>query len=128
MEKLKKVRKAGDILSNIHHRRGRDFITRLYRKMGRDYRPKIIVDLVKRLEKPRSSIRECFDRWRRLVEKQKATENISLLKGKYINISAKNIKDRTNRDLLMKAFFKWKILCRKPEEYYPKITQGFSIL
>ena len=42
MDKLKKVRTGGDILSNIHHRRIRDFITRLYRKTGKDYRPKII--------------------------------------------------------------------------------------
>ena len=28
----------------------------------------------------------------------------------------------------MKAFFKWKILCRKPEEYYPKIRKGFNLL
>ena len=128
MDKLKKVRSGADILSNMHHRRGRDFITRLYRKMGRDFRPKIIKDLVKRLDKPRSSLRECFDRWRRITEKQKATENITIIKGKYINIGVKNIKERTNRDLLMKAFFKWRALCRKPEEYYPKITQGFSLL
>ena len=128
MDKLRKVRLGGDILSNIHHRRGRDFITRLYRKMGRDYRPIIVKDLVKRLDKPRSTLRECFDRWRRITEKQKATENITILKGKYINIGVKNVKERTNRDLLMKAFFKWKILCRKPEEYYPKITQGFNLL
>ena len=128
MDKLKKVRAGGDILSNLHHRRGRDFLTRLYRKMGRDFRPKIMKGLVKRLDLPRSSLRECFDRWRRITEKQKATENITLLKRKYININVKNVKERTNRDALMKAFFKWRVLCRKPEEYYPKITQGFSIL
>ena len=128
MDKLKKVRLGGDILSNLHHRRGRDFITRLYRKMGKDYRPKIVKDLVKRLDMPRGTLREYFDRWRRISEKQKATENITILKGKYINIGVKNVKERTNRDLLMKAFFKWKILCRKPEEYYPKITQGINLL
>ena len=128
MDKLKKVRQGGDLLSNIHHRRIRDFITRLYRKMGKDYRPKIVKDLVKKLDMPRSNLRECFDRWRRICEIQKATENMTLLKGKFINIGVKNVKDRSNRDLLMKAFFKWKILCRKPEEYYPKITRGLDIL
>ena len=128
MDKLKKVRNGGDILSNIHHRRIRDFITRLYRKMGKDYRPKIVKDLVKKLDLPRSSLRECFDRWRRVCERQRATENITLLKGKFINIGVKNVKERTDRDLLMKAFFKWKILCRKPDEYYPKITKGLGLL
>ena len=128
MDKLKKVRNGGDILSNIHHRRIRDFITRLYRKMGKDYRPKIVKDLVKKLDLPRSSLRECFDRWRRICERQRATENITLLKGKFINIGVKNVKERTDRDLLMKAFFKWKILCRKPDEYYPKITKALDLL
>ena len=128
LDKLKKVRNGGDILSNIHHRRIRDFITRLYRKMGKDYRPKIVKDLVKKLDLPRSNLRECFDRWRRICEKQRATENITLLKGKFINMGVKNVKERTDRDLLMKAFFKWKILCRKPDEYYPKITKGLDLL
>ena len=128
MDKLKKVRTGGDILSNIHHRRIRDFITRLYRKMGKDYRPKIIKDLVKKLDLPRSKLRECFDRWRRICEKQRATENITLLKGKFVSMGVKNVKERTDRDSLMKAFFKWKILCRKPDEYYPKITKGLDLL
>ena len=128
LDKLKKVRNGGDILSNIYHRRQRDLITRLYRKMGKDYRPTIIKRLINKLEKPRSTLAECFDRWRRICEKQKATENITLLKGKYLNIGIKNVKDRTNRDLLMKFFFKWRIMCKKPEEYYPKISQGFNIL
>jgi hypothetical protein len=33
LEKLKKARRGGDILSNLYHRRQRDLITRLYRKM-----------------------------------------------------------------------------------------------
>ena len=102
LEKLKKVRRGGDILSNIYHRRQRDLITRLYRKMGKDYRPKIMKGLFTKLDKPRSTLAECFNRWRRICEKQKATENISLLKGKYLNLGVKNVKDRTNRDLLMK--------------------------
>ena len=128
LEKLKKVRRGGDILSNIYHRRQRDLITRLYRKMGKDYRPKIMKGLFTKLDKPRSTLAECFNRWRRICEKQKATENISLLKGKYLNLGVKNVKDRTNRDLLMKFFFKWRIMCKKPEEYYPKISKGFNLL
>ena len=128
LDKLKKVRSGGDMLSKIHHRRLRDFITRLYRKMGKDYRPNIMKGLINKLEKPKTSLAECFNRWRRICEKQKATENITVLKGKYLNLGVKNVKDRTNRDLLMKAFFKWKIMCKKPEEYYPKINKGFNLL
>ena len=28
----------------------------------------------------------------------------------------------------MKAFFRWKIICRKPDEYYPRITRGFDLM
>ena len=44
------------------------------------------------------------------------------MKAKFINLGTKKINDRTKRDDLMKAFFRWKNMCRKPEEYYPKIT------
>ena len=128
MEKLKRVYKAGDILSNLKGRRQRDFIIRLYRKMGKDYRPLILDKLTKKLEKPRISLRECLERWRRINEKEKALETITSMKAKFINQGTKRIDERTKRDDLMKAFFRWRTLCRKPDEYYPKITRGFDIL
>ena len=128
MEKLKRVYKAGDILGNLKNRRQRDFIIRLYRKMGKDYRPLILDKLTQKLEKPRSTLRECLERWRRINEKEKALETISSMKARFINQGTKRIDDRTKRDDLMKAFFRWRTLCRKPDEYYPKITRGFDIL
>ena len=128
MEKLKRVYKAGDILGNLKNRRQRDFIIRLYRKMGKDYRPLILDKLTQKLEKPRSTLRECLERWRRINEKEKALETITSMKVKFIHQGTKRINDRTKRDDLMKAFFRWRILCRKPDEYYPKITRGFDIL
>ena len=128
MEKLKRVYKGGDILGNLKNRRERDFIIRLYRKMGNDYRPIILDKLTRKLEKPRSTLRECLERWRRIVEKEKALESISSMKAKFMNQGTKRINDRTRRDDLMKAFFRWRTLCRKPDEYYPKITRGFDIL
>ena len=128
IEKLKKVSNGGDILANLKHRRQRDLIIRLYRKMGKDYRPIILDKLTQKLEKPRSTLRECLEKWRRITEKEKAIETISSMKAKFINLGTKKINDRTKRDDLMKAFFRWKNMCRKPEEYYPKITRGFNIL
>ena len=127
-EKLKKVYKGGDILGNLKARRQRDFIIRLFRKMGNDYRPIILDKLTQKLEKPRSTLRECLDRWRRIVEKEKALETISSMKARFVKQGAQRINDRSNRDDLMKAFFRWRTLCRKPDEYYPKITRGFDIL
>ena len=128
MEKLKRVYKAGEILSNLKHRKERDFIIRLYRKMGKDYRPLILHKLTKRLEKPRASLAEIFEKWRRINEKEKALETITSMKAKFIHIGTKKINNRTKRDDLMKAFFRWKNMCRKPEEYYPKITRGFNLV
>ena len=96
--------------------------------MGKDYRPLILHKLTKRLEKPRASLAEIFEKWRRINEKEKALETITSMKAKFIHIGTKKINNRTKRDDLMKAFFRWKNMCRKPEEYYPKITQGFNIL
>ena len=128
LEKLRRVLKGGDILHNMHHRRGRELIHRLYRKMGKDYRPKILYKLTKELSKPRSTLRECFDRWRRVNEKEKARNSISNFKGLFVNKEIKNIVNRSDRDKLMKAFFRWRIMCKKPEEYYPRINNALNIL
>ena len=128
IEKLKQVLKGGDILANLKNRRERDFLIRLYRKMGKDYRPIILDKLTQKLEKPRSTLRECLERWRRISEKEKALETITSMKAKFVHMGTKKINDRTKRDDLMKAFFRWKNMCRKPDEYYPKITRGFNIL
>ena len=106
IEKLKKVSNGGDILANLKHRRQRDLIIRLYRKMGKDYRPIILDKLTQKLEKPRSTLRECLEKWRRIPEKEKAIETISSMKAKFINLGTKKINDRTKRDDLMKAFFR----------------------
>ena len=96
--------------------------------MGKDYRPIILDKLTKKLEQPRSTLRECLLRWKGITEKEKAIETITSMKSKFIQMGTKNINNRTRRDNLMKAFFKWKNMCRKPEEYYPKITRGFNLL
>ena len=84
MEKLKTVYKGGDILGNIKKRRQRDFIIRLYRKMGKDYRPIILDKLIKKLEKPKTNLAECLEKWRRVNVKEKALETICSMKGKFL--------------------------------------------
>ena len=126
--KLKKVYKGGDILENIKNRRIRNFIIRLYRKIGKDYRPVILDKLAKKLEKPRATVGECLEKWRRINEKGKALETISSMKARFLFKGKRRINKRTKRDILMKAFFRWRVLCRKPGEYYPKITRGFDYL
>ena len=128
IQKLKRVLGGSQILANLKNRRERDLIIRLYRKMGKDYRPIILDKLTKKLEKPRATLNECFEKWRRICEKEKAIETITSMKAKFIHLKAKKIDDKMKRDDLMKAFFRWKNMCRKPEEYYPKITRGFNLL
>ena len=114
--------KGGDILGNIYHRKMRDLFNRLYKKMGKDYRPKILSKLIKQINKPRTTLRECFDRWRRVIDKEKGNQHIKNIKAKIININVKNLNNRNNRDKLMRAFFHWRAMSKKPEEYYPKIN------
>jgi hypothetical protein len=94
--------KGGDILGNLYNRRIRDLINRLYKKMGKDYRPKILGKLIKDIDKPRSTLRECFDRWRRIIDKENGYQNITKYKAKIININVQNLKNRNNRDKLMR--------------------------
>ena len=74
--------KGGDILGNIYHRKMRDLFNRLYKKMGKDYRPKILSKLIKQINKPRTTLRECFDRWRRVIDKEKGNQHIKNIKSK----------------------------------------------
>ena len=122
LEKLKLVLKGGEILGNIYHRRLRDLFNRLNQKMRKDYRPLLIGKLIKKLEEPRTSLRECFNRWRRLCEKEQEYTNINNYKAKIIDINVKTVKNRNDREKLMKAFFHWRAMSKKPEEYYPKIN------
>ena len=120
--------KGGDILGNLYNRRIRDLFNRLYKKMGKDYRPKILGKLIKQIDKPRSTLRECFDKWRRLLDKEKGVENITKFKAKIIDINVKNVKNRNDRDKLMRAFFHWRAMSKRPEEYYPKINNLLNTL
>ena len=122
LEKLKLVLKGGDILGNIYQKRLRDLLNRLYKKYGKDYRPFIIGKLIKKLEEPKTSLRECFDRWRRICEKETEHIHRNNYKAKIIDINIKNVKNRTNREKLIKAFFYWRAMTRKDEEYYPKMN------
>ena len=128
LEKLKLVMKGGDILGNLYNRRIRDLINRLYKKMGKDYRPKILGKLIKNIDKPRSTLRECFDRWRRIIDKENGYQNITKYKAKIININVQNLKNRSNRDKLMRAFFHWRAMSKRPEEYYPKINNLLKVI
>ena len=128
LEKLKLVMKGGDILGNIYNRRLRDLLNRLYKKMGKDYRPKILSKLIKEIDKPRSTLRECFDRWRRIIEKETGVQNITKIKAKIIDINVKNLQNRNDRDKLMRAFFHWRAMSKRPEEYYPKINNLLNVL
>ena len=128
IEKLRRVREGFDKLHKIYDNRALTVLVKLYRKMGKDYRPYYLKSIYNRLNKPRSTLREVFDRWRRNTEREKVKENILNLKAKFIKQNANRVKERSNRDKLLKAFFKWRNECRKPEEYYPKMMKGLNLL
>jgi len=86
IEKLKKVSNGGDILANLKYHRQRGLIIRLYLKMGKDYRPIILDKLTQKLKKPRSTLCKCLEKWRRIIEKEKAIETINSMKAYVKNL------------------------------------------
>ena len=39
-----------------------------------------------------------------------------------MDINIKTVKNRNDREKLMRAFFRWRAMSKKDEEYYPKIN------
>jgi len=98
LEKLKLVLKGGDILGNLYHRRLRDLLNKLYQKLRKDFRPLLLIKLYEKLSEPRTSLRECFDRWRRLCEKETEHIYVNKYKAKIIDINIKTVKNRNDRE------------------------------
>ena len=128
LNKLKSVLKGGDLLDKIYKRRNFDLMKRLYQKMNKDHRPKILKNLIQKLDKPRSTLNECFNKWRRITDLEKANDIILKFKGKIIQINANKIKNKNDKNNLFKAFFHWRAMSKKPEEYYPKINNLLNII
>ena len=122
LDKLKNTLKGGDLLDKIYKRRNNDLMKRLYQKMQKDYRPKILGNLIKKLDKPRSTLEECFNKWRRINDMKKGNDIIQNYKAKIVKINASSIKHKNDNSKLLKAFFHWRAMSKKPEEYYPKIN------
>jgi len=57
-----------------------------------------------------------------LCEKETEHTNINNYKAKIVDINVRTIKLRNDREKLMKAFFHWRAMSKKPEEYYPRMN------
>jgi hypothetical protein len=120
-----KLRRINNGLSKLEKRlngRQMDFMVRLFRKMNKDYRPNILRTLAKKLDKPRGTVRDCLNKWRRVNDIEKNNDNVKDLRKRLANTKAYNMRKNKTRDALLKSFFKWKNMARNPEDYYPKIT------
>jgi hypothetical protein len=124
-ENEEKLRRINNGLSKLEKRlngRQMDFMVRLFRKMNKDYRPNILRTLAKKLDKPRGTVRDCLNKWRRVNDIEKNNDNVKDLRKRLANTKAYNMRKNKTRDALLKSFFKWKNMARNPEDYYPKIT------
>ena len=122
LDKLRTISKGSDILNNIYKRRPNDFMKKLYQKMNKDYRPIILGQIIKKIDKPRTSLKECLLKWKNNLDNKKAKDIILKYKAKIVDINAKNLKNKNDNSKLIKTFFHWKAMSRKPEEYYPRIN------
>ena len=128
IDKLRKVREGYDKIHKLYINRAFEILMRLYRKMNKDLRGRYIISLSKRLMKPRITLRDAFNIWKRIIDIENSNNNIKNLKGKIIKGNVGRIKERNRRELLIKFFYRWKAECKKPEEYYPKIINGVNII
>ena len=124
INKLKNISDGFDKLSRLTRKHPMDFIRRLYRLLNKDYRPKFMEKVVNALFKPRATVRDCFNKWRRVNDIENSNSNLRNLKGKLLKSNANKLNSRLNRDMLITSFFKWKNLARNPDDYYPKIAEG----
>ncbi|MCQ2815840.1 MAG: hypothetical protein MJ252_01105 [archaeon] len=127
-QKLKEFQKFLDLLNSKYFGSMVRFWTKLNKKMGKDYRPNILKQIADRLNQPRTNLRDAFHRWLNEVRDQQNNELNKNFREKVLRSSCKKVFDRSNRDKLIKAFFKWKNMSRNADDYYPKINKGLEKL
>ena len=127
-EKMKNITHGFDKLNKMYANREIEFMIRLFRLMNKDHRPKFIEGVVNRLFRPRGTVRDCFNKWRRVNDIENNNANVRKLKGKVLKSNAHRLNERQNRDALLRGFFKWLNMCRNPEDYYPKIAKGINLI
>ncbi|MGL4948360.1 MAG: hypothetical protein ACRC42_03155, partial [Mycoplasma sp.] len=123
-KRLRNIYLGLDKLQTLYIGREVEIMIRLHRLLNTDHRPKFLKNVINRLFKPRATVRDCFNKWRRFNDWENAHDAEKGYKSKVLRSKAKKIDDRQRRDTLLKSYFKWKNLCRNPEDYYPKIKQG----
>ena len=128
LDKLKSVLKGADLLDKIYKRRNLDIMKKLYQKMGKDCRPIILGNIIKKLDKPRSTLKDCLNNWRRKANMAKANDIILKYKARIVKVNANNIKFRNDQNVLMKAFYHWKAMSKKPDEYYPRMNNLLNLI
>ncbi|MGL4948124.1 MAG: hypothetical protein ACRC42_01935, partial [Mycoplasma sp.] len=124
--RLRNIYLGWDKLQTLYIGREVEILIRLNRLLNIDHRPKFLKNLINRLEKPRTTLRDCFNKWRRYNDLENANQASKLYKSNMLKSKGRRIDDRKNRDDILKAYFKWKNLCRNPDDYYPKIAKGLN--
>ena len=128
IEKLKQVRKGYDKIHLLYINRCFYFLMKLVKYIKLNYKPLYFKSFFKKwiIDKPKYILIKYLDKW----VKNSLTEGYKNIILKFKSIILKNssrrIKERSNRDLLLKSFFKWKNNNNKKEKYYLNIIQGLD--
>ena len=123
-----KMVNLGMVLDKMRNRRQNELMTRLKRLMNLDARGRILLALQKRLNKPRNTMCRLFDRWRRINDLTNKQIMIQNMNSALIEKSTKSFFNRLLRDKFVKSFGRWKVACRKPNDYYEKKLDGMNKL
>ncbi len=130
IEKLKQVRKGYDKIHLLYINRCFYFLMKLVKYIKLNYKPLYLKSFFKKwiIDKPKYVLKNYLDKWLKnsLLEGYKKT--ILNFKSIILKNSSRRIKERSNRDLLLKSFFKWKNDNNKKENYYLNIIKGLDKL
>ena len=128
---IKKMREGFDKLYNIYNNRVFYFLKKLIKNTKKDYKPLYLKTFFSKIDKSKDKTRSYFDKWKKITLEKKYKGKIDSFKSIILKNSAFNIKNRTNRDLLFKYFYKWRNSDLKKEikdDYYLKIIKGLNTM
>ena len=117
----------GMVIDKMTNRRQNELMTRLKRLMNLDTRGRIILAMEKRLNRPRNTTGRLFDRWRRINDRSKQELMVQNMNANVIEKTCKTLFRRLLRDKFVKCFGRWKVACRKPNDYYEKKLEGLNL-
>ena len=128
VEKLKKVRKGFDKIHRLYNNRFFYFLMKLVKYISINNKSLYLKSFFKKwiIDKPKYILKKNLDIWGKNVLIEEYKNIILNFKSIILKNSSRRIKERSNRDLILKCFYKWKNINNKNENYYLNIIKALD--